>query len=141
MSDLVDVLVVEDNAADVELIQVIIKDYALPYRLHVAEDGEAALAFLRNSTPAPRLMLLDFNMPRLSGPEVLRTIHKEKLPSPVVVMFTSSQAAHDRQAALDLGAAAYVVKPILFDDFCRTVMQIFQEHAPAPAPPEPGIHL
>ncbi len=138
MSGRTDILLVEDNDADVELIQVIIEDEALPYRLHVAPDGEAALAFLRNSDPVPSLVLLDFNMPRLSGLEVLRVIHEEGLQRPVVVMFTSSEADQDRQGALELGAAAYIVKPVSFDQFCRVVTDIFHEYAPVQHEPEPN---
>ncbi len=131
MSRWIDVLVVEDNDADVELMQVILEDEALPYRLHVAPDGEAALNFLRQGAPVPQLVILDFNMPRLSGLDVLRALREEGLHAPTVVMFTSSEAEQDRQGALDLGAAAYVVKPVSFDAFSQALMDILHRYASA----------
>lgn len=132
MTSHVDVLIVEDNEADVELMRVTIEDHALPYRLHVAQDGEEALAFLHGGATVPQLVLLDFNMPRLGGLEVLQALH-EAGPWPLaVVMFTSSEAEQDRQAALALGAAAYIVKPVLFEQYCQVVTNILHTYAPVP---------
>ncbi|WP_240741062.1 response regulator [Deinococcus sp. Arct2-2] len=126
-----DVLVVEDNPADIELMRVTLEDLALPHHLDWVPDGEAALAYLRSFTP--RLVLLDLNMPRLGGLEVLHAVRDERLGEFVVVVFSSSAAEQDRQAALALGAAAHVVKPASFDAFCEVFAEVLLTYAPLPA--------
>ncbi|MFB9990522.1 response regulator [Deinococcus oregonensis] len=125
-----DVLVVEDNPADVELMRVTLEDLALPHQLDWVPDGEAALAYLRQITP--QLVLLDLNMPRLGGLEVLEALREERLDGAVVVVFSSSAAEQDRQAALALGAAAHIIKPVSFDAFSEVFAQVLRTYAPLP---------
>ncbi|MDB5046122.1 MAG: response regulator receiver protein [Deinococcus sp.] len=124
-----DVLVVEDNPADVELMLITLEEFALPHRLHFVPDGEAALTYLRGTLP--RLLLLDLNLPRVSGLEVLEALRREGLPVPVVV-FTSSAAQQDQQDALSRGAAAHVVKPMSFGAFSQMFADLLRTHAPMP---------
>lgn len=144
MSGAVDVLVVEDNPADVELMHITLEELALPHRLQVVTDGESALTAVRRCTP--RLLLLDLNMPRLGGLEVLAALRHERPGAPVVVVFSSSAAEQDQQAALALGAAAYVVKPASFAEFSHRFADVLRTYAPFPEglregvpSPEPGL--
>ncbi|EYB69568.1 response regulator receiver protein [Deinococcus phoenicis] len=128
------VLIVEDNPADVELVRASVEDCGLLHHLHFVRDGEEALLFLRREglhadAPQPRLVILDLNMPRLSGLEVLAALRAERLEVPAVI-FTSSGDDGDRRRALALGAAAYLMKPVRFAEFCRVITALLQEHVP-----------
>ena len=125
-----DVLLVEDSRTDVELTEEALVAAADDAELHVAADGEAALAVLRREPPhqgAPRpdLVLLDLNMPRKDGREVLREMKQdERLRSIPVLVLTTSGADEDVAAAYAGGANAYVRKPVHFDDFVTTMRAI-----------------
>lgn len=119
----VDILVVEDNPGDVRLITEALKKSNLSATLHVVSDGEQALQFLERSepyenAPLPDLMLLDLNLPRLSGEEVLAELktHPTNRRIPVIVL-TSSQAQEDILKAYDRHANCYIVKPTNLKDF------------------------
>jgi CheY-like chemotaxis protein len=110
-------LVVEDNPTDVFVIREVLHTCRLGYRVIIARDGQEALTYLREiardgSTPCPALLLLDLNMPRVSGLDVLRELRGATRCSrtPVIVV-TSSTADTDRRAARELGADAYFKKP------------------------------
>ncbi|ABF46389.1 response regulator [Deinococcus geothermalis] len=127
-----DILIIEDNSADVELVRVAVEECGLAHRLHFVRDGAEALLFLRRhgpyaAAPAPRLMILDLNMPRLGGLEVLAALRGGG-PNIPAVIFTSSGDETDRQRALDLGAAAYLTKPMKFAEFCQTFTRLLEEH-------------
>lgn len=128
----VEVLLVEDNPADVELIRVAVSDAGLPHRLHVVPDGEAALAYLRAAERPPLLLLLDINMPRLGGLGVLQALRAEGRVIRAVT-FSSSDAEQDRLGALAWGAEAHVVKPVSFESFTRVIVEVLREYAPLPA--------
>ena len=113
-------LLIEDNPADMRLVQEALAESKLPVAMHWMPSGEQALSFLRQdggdgSGPRPDLVLLDLNLPGLCGQEVLATIKQDPalLSIPVVVL-TSSSARADVQAAYRAHANAYMVKP---DDF------------------------
>lgn len=124
----VDILLVEDNAGDVRLTQEALAEMRLDHTLSVAHDGVEALAFLRRegvyaAAVRPDLILLDLNMPRKGGREVLAEIkhdpHLRRIP---VVILTTSAAERDVRSTYDLHANCYVVKPVDLDQFF-TVMQ------------------
>jgi CheY-like chemotaxis protein len=118
----VNVLLVEDDPGDVLMTKEAFEEY-LHNRLDVVTDGAAALAYLRNEPPytdAPRpdLVLLDLNLPRKSGLEVLDEMRSdESLAHIPVIMLTSSAAQSDVEAAYARGANAFVVKPLELDAF------------------------
>ena len=122
------VLNVEDNPGDVELAKEALRETSLTLDLHVAEDGAEALDFLRNETPdAPRtdLVLLDLNMPKVSGHEVLEEMKNDPdLRLIPVVVFTSSSAREDIEAAYDRYANCYITKPGDLDDLVDVVRAI-----------------
>jgi two-component system response regulator len=123
-----DILLVEDNPADVELTQRAFATNRLANRIHVARDGLEALEFLFSSADAVdqlSLVLLDLKMPRMDGLEVLRRMKADPrtrhLP---VVMMTSSSEESDLVSSYDLGANSYIVKPVDFENFTEAVRVI-----------------
>ncbi len=126
----VEILLVEDSATDVELTEEAFATADVETSLHVVSDGEAALAFPRGEPPhegatRPELILLDLNMPRKDGREVLRELKAdERLMSIPVLVLTTSGAAGDVAEAYAGGANAYIRKPVHFDDFIATVRAI-----------------
>lgn len=122
------ILLVEDNPGDVELTRRALGETTIPHVLEIVEDGEAAIAQLdavAGTPDAPDLVLLDLNLPRVSGREVLAHIKAtpglRRIP---VVMLTSSQAESDVHAAYDLHANSYVVKPVGVVEYLAAVRQI-----------------
>lgn len=124
------ILLVEDNPADVGLVEEAFKDGRLLFHLHVAEDGAVALQFLRREAPfkeAPRpdLILLDLNLPKKDGREVLQEIKQDPVlrKIPVIVLTTSDDEA-DVHKAYGLHANCYLTKPIDIDAFLAKVRSI-----------------
>lgn len=126
----VEILLVEDNPGDVRLTREALREGKVRNNLYVASDGVEALAFLRRegeyaNAVRPDLILLDLNLPRKDGREVLEDIKAD--PSlryiPVVVL-TSSQAEQDILRAYDLHANCYVSKPVDLDQFIHVVHSI-----------------
>ena len=128
--DVIDVLLVEDDAGDVLLIQEAFQDNKVRNRLHVVSDGVEALRFLRREgehadVPQPDLVLLDLNLPRKDGREVLAEIKADdELRHIPVVVLTTSKAEEDVLRSYKLHANAYVTKPVDFDRFIDVVRQI-----------------
>ncbi|AFZ67159.1 response regulator [Deinococcus peraridilitoris] len=122
-----DVLLVEDNQADVLLVHEALTDFAPAVCLHVVDDGEQALAFLRRAgsfagAPRPHLMLLDGNTPRRNAVEVLRELRGDpELVGLPVVVFSTSAAATDIERSLSAGADGYVEKPLGLGEFLTAV--------------------
>ena len=121
----VKVLIVEDNPGDIELAKEALRETSLTLDLHVAEDGEEALDFLRQEQgdhPRTDLVLLDLNMPKVSGHEVLEEMKNDsELRLIPVVVFTSSSAREDIEAAYDRHANCYITKPGDLDDLVDVV--------------------
>jgi len=114
------VLLVEDNAADVSLIEEVLADEQPAPRLHVVRDGAKALEFIRESGTEthPALVLLDLNLPKVSGEEVLQ--HLRATPgweATKVLIISSSNAVRDRERAIALGASGYFRKPFTLEQF------------------------
>lgn len=126
----IEVLLVEDDPGDVLMTKEAFEEHKLRNRLSVVSDGAAALAYLRREgeyadVSTPDLILLDLNLPRLDGREVLEAIKKdEELCRIPVVVLTTSQADEDILRSYQLHANAYVTKPVDFDRFISVVRQI-----------------
>jgi two-component system, chemotaxis family, response regulator Rcp1 len=127
------ILLVEDNPGDVRLIQEMWNEGGNWCDFFTAKDGEEGLAFLRRSgryadAPRPVLIILDINMPKKSGLELLAEIktdeHLKRIP---VVVLTSSRAQHDLDRSYELHANCYIVKPADLDQFiqCQKAIQTF----------------
>ena len=129
---LIDILLVEDSPADVLITREALTEAKLLNTIHVVENGVAALEFLRRqgkyaSAPRPDLILLDLNLPRKNGREVLAEIKTdEDLKSIPVVVLTTSRAEEDVIKSYNLHANCYVVKPVEFDNFVKAVQSIRQ---------------
>ncbi|MBW8482025.1 response regulator [Actinomadura parmotrematis] len=126
----IEVLLVEDDPGDVLLTTEAFEHNKVKNSLHVVNDGEQALAFLRREgryagAPRPDLILLDLNLPRKDGREVLEEVKADAgLRSIPVVVLTTSEADEDILRSYHLHANAYVTKPVDFDQFIRVVRQI-----------------
>jgi CheY-like chemotaxis protein len=130
MADKIKILLVEDNPGDVDLTRENLESCKMLHELYVAVDGVDALAFLRQQDKyqravRPDLILLDLNLPRKDGREVLAEIKADatlrRIP---VVILTSSQAEEDVIRSYDLHASAYIVKPVDFLGFSQIVKAI-----------------
>jgi CheY-like chemotaxis protein len=124
------VLLVEDDPGDVVLVTEAFEHNKVRNDIYTVQDGVEALAFLRQEgefadKPVPDLILLDLNLPRKDGREVLQEIKKDdKLRRIPVVVLTTSKAEEDVLRSYDLHANAYVTKPVDFDRFIEVVRQI-----------------
>ena len=126
----IEVLLVEDDPGDVLMTQEAFKDYKIANNLTVVNNGEDAIAYLRKQgrfadVPTPDLVLLDLNLPRRDGREVLRDIKSdEELRRIPIVVLTTSDSEEDVLASYELHANAYVRKPVDFDQFVAAVRAI-----------------
>jgi CheY-like chemotaxis protein len=126
----IEIFLVEDNAGDVRLTREAFADARVPNRLHVVHDGIAALQFLRKEkphagAPDPDLVLLDLNIPKMSGFEVLEQIKRDpQLRRIPVIILTSSKADCDVLKCYDSYANSYVTKPADFDQYIHVVATI-----------------
>jgi len=116
------VLLVEDNPADADLVQEALDGARVECGLRVLEDGTKAVEFIaqveKNEAPRPDLILLDLNLPRLSGEEVLKRLRTSpRFGAVKVLIITSSNAARDRERVMELGATDYFRKPSRLDQF------------------------
>ncbi len=125
-----EVLLVEDNPGDVRLTQEAFREGRVPVHLTVASDGVEAIEILNqrgrySSSPRPDLILLDLNLPRKTGREVLVEIKADddlrRIP---VIIMTTSRADQDIQRAYNLNANCYITKPVEFEEFVRVVQSI-----------------
>jgi len=126
----IDVLLVEDDPGDVLMTREAFEDYKIRNTLHVATNGVEAMAFLRKEgehaeAPTPDLILLDLNLPKMDGREVLAAVKEDPgLRSIPVVVLTTSEAEEDVVRSYSLHANAYVTKPVDFERFVTVVQQI-----------------
>jgi chemotaxis family two-component system response regulator Rcp1 len=123
----IEILLVEDNPGDVDLTREALKSGKIRNMLHVAVNGEEAMAFLRHkgkytNAPRPDLVLLDLNLPRMDGREVLNEIKSDDdLKRIPVVVLTSSKAEEDILKVYNLHANCYITKPIDLLQFLKVV--------------------
>lgn len=126
----VEILLVEDSETDVDLMREVMEDSKLSNNLHVVMDGVAALKYLRNqagyeSAVRPDIILLDLNLPKKDGREVLAEIKNDPdLQDIPVVVLTSSKAEEDIYRSYKLHANCYVTKPLDLEQFALIVRQI-----------------
>jgi CheY-like chemotaxis protein len=126
----IEVLLVEDNPGDAQLTRIALSDGKMCINLSLTEDGVDALAFLRKEgqyadAPRPDLILLDLNLPRKDGREVLAEIKVDpNLKRIPVVVLTTSQSDTDILQAYELAANCFITKPVDFDQFVKIVQTI-----------------
>lgn len=125
-----EILLVEDNPADLELALRALDRHKIANRIQVARDGAEALDYLFDGAGIPiapglKLVLLDLKLPKVGGMEVLRRIkHHPKTRTIPVVILTSSREDHDLEECYRLGANSYIVKPVNFEQFTEAVRQL-----------------
>lgn len=142
-----EILLVEDNQADVELTLHALAQSKIANPVHVARDGEEALDFLfgrgkfvrRNGQRPPRLVLLDLKLPKVDGLEVLEKIRQsEELRMIPVVVLTASKQEQDLLRSYSLGVNSYIQKPVDFDQFRQVVREIGYYWIVVNEPPPPA---
>lgn len=133
MESILDIILVEDNPADVELTLDALMENNLANRVKVLRDGEEAVNYIFETGPYkdcgicanPKLILLDLNLPKIDGLEILKRIRSDVRTQTIpVVILTSSIADRDRIESYKLGVNSYIVKPVGFDNFAQAVAQI-----------------
>ena len=126
----IEILLVEDSEGDVGLIEEVFEDAKIRNNLHVVEDGEEAMLFLNNEgqfsgAPRPDIILLDLNLPKKDGREVLEEVKEDdNLKNIPVVVLTTSKAEEDILRSYNLHANAYITKPVDFDQFIKVIKSI-----------------
>ena len=121
----IEVLLVEDNASDVELTLRALQKRNLANRVVVARDGVEALELLEGPTPLPKVVLLDLKLPKLNGLEVLRRLKSNERTKRIpVVVLTSSHEEPDIEESYRLGVNSYIVKPVDFESFASAVAEV-----------------
>jgi len=124
------ILLVEDNPGDIRLAQEALKEDKLSSDLYVVNDGMSAMQFLRGEgaykdTPSPDLVLLDLNLPRMDGREVLAEVKRDPELSKIpIVVLTTSRNEEDVCRAYTLNCNCYVTKPVAFDDYIEVIKAI-----------------
>ncbi len=128
--NLVNLLLIEDNPGDIKLIKETLKENRFLTELTVITDGEEALNYLKRRgeyefEPHPDLILLDLNLPRLNGQEILAEIKKdEELKRIPVIVLTSSTEENDIYKSYNLNANCYISKPVDLDNFIKVIRSI-----------------
>jgi DNA-binding response OmpR family regulator len=121
-----EILLVEDNAGDAVLIRQILATASVSVNLHIARDGEQALVMLSDAYFQPELIILDLNIPRISGTVLLERWKSQKIP---VVVFSSSMNDAEQARVLELGAREFIQKPTDIDAFKSAVSDIVERYA------------
>lgn len=130
---MLDIILVEDNPADVELTIDALRENHLANRVKILRDGEEALNYIFRQEDHsdcgicehPALILLDLNLPKISGIEILKRIRSDERTNKIpVVILTSSRLDQDRIESYNLGVNSYIVKPVEFENFAHAVAQI-----------------
>jgi CheY-like chemotaxis protein len=133
MTQEVEILLVDDNASDVELTVRALRRHKLANNIHIAEDGQEALDFVfcrgahadRSLGAPPKVIFLDLKMPKVDGIDVLRAIRGDARTKMIpVVILTSSKEQRDIVEGYKLGVNAYIQKPVDFDEFRRVIEQM-----------------
>ncbi|HEV2491275.1 MAG TPA: response regulator [Candidatus Acidoferrales bacterium] len=132
-NEAIEILLVEDNPADVELTLHALNQHQLANNIYVARDGEEALDFLfsrgkfqdRKLQTPPRIVLLDLKLPKVDGLGVLRTVKSDLRTRAIpIVILTASREEKDMVEGYSLGVNSYIQKPVDFDNFRQTVRQL-----------------
>jgi CheY-like chemotaxis protein len=132
-SNIVEILIVEDNPQDLELAQRALRKAKLTNHIQVARDGEEALQFIfcegphsgRKMENGPKVILLDLKLPKVDGLEVLKRIKSDPRTNSIpVVVLTSSKEQSDVVESYNLGVNSYIVKPVNFEQFSEAVQKL-----------------
>lgn len=121
----VNILLIEDNPGDIELIKSAFEEAQVNTEIQVISDGQLALEYLQTMLTLPDIILLDINLPKVSGFEILKTIKNDpKIRKTPVVMLTSSEDEADINKSYDEFANSYISKPVDFDSFLDAIQSM-----------------
>jgi CheY-like chemotaxis protein len=126
----IEILLIEDSRGDIGLIEEVFEEAKIRNNLYIAEDGEEAILFLNKKgqyadAPRPDIILLDLNLPKKDGREVLEEVKSdENLKNIPIVVLTTSKAEEDVLKSYNLRANAYITKPVDFDQFIKVIKSI-----------------
>jgi len=123
----IEVLIVEDSPGDAFLMSQVVEEYPASIKIHMADDGEKALALLTRRDFKPDLILLDLNMPKISGDDVLARYQPKEAP---IVVFTSFRSHTTERLAMELGASEVVAKPSNLSDYVATIRRVLERWLP-----------
>ena len=123
--EILDILLIEDDADDIELLRKALEDNDVRFRMHEITRGDGVAPYLKTCKTLPHVIVMDFNMPRVHGKELLHTFQSHKRFSNVpVVVLTTSAATEDIEYAERLGAKGFLTKPTTIDGFNHAVQTI-----------------
>lgn len=125
--DPIKILLIEDNAGDIELVKTGFEEARIANEIQTISDGELALEFVQRANDLPDIVLLDINLPKVDGFEILKAIREGARTSHIpVVMLTSSEADEDIAQSYQYHANSYVSKPVEFDKFLEAIHALEQ---------------
>ena len=123
--DIVNILLVEDNPGDIELIKTGFEEARVVNQITVISDGQEALNFINKGEEIPDIILLDINLPKVNGFEILKKIRSTKASSNIpVVMLTSSDTTEDVEKSYSSRANSFITKPVDFEQFLKVIKSI-----------------
>ena len=127
MSNAINILLIEDDADDIELLEEAFKSNGVSYELTSIKEGDKVMSYLDADIHVPDIIVLDFNLPKLHGREILSLIKSsEKYGTVPLVVLTTSASKEDMSFAKDMGANHYITKPTSISDFNRAVATIVE---------------
>jgi CheY-like chemotaxis protein len=127
----IEVLLIEDNPGDAFLVRLVLAESETPIKVHLAQDGMEALLMLASEAVRPDLIILDLNIPNISGYQVMERYPQKEIP---VVVFSSSWDQEDQRRSLALGAREYVRKPLGAEAYRDAVCRMVEKWAVRPNP-------
>ena len=127
MPEGIQIFLIEDDADDIELLEVSLKDNNVEYKMDVVMEGDKVQEYLRNCKRLPNIIVMDFNLPRVHGREIIKQIKSnedfKKIP---LVVLTTSTAKEDIEYSYKMGADSFITKPTTIQGFNATVGTIVQ---------------
>ncbi|MEO7265237.1 MAG: response regulator [Ferruginibacter sp.] len=137
MNDLIHILLIEDDLDDIELLQIALTDNKINYKMDVIMEGSKVQSFIDECVELPSIIVMDFNLPKVHGREILTQIKSsDKLNQVPIIVLTTSAAKEDAEFALEKGASHFITKPTTILHFNETVATITQT-ASSKMPPNP----
>lgn len=122
MPNALNVLLVEDDEVDIVNFQRALKKNNITYRLQISRNGVEALELLSTNSEPPQIIILDINMPKMGGIELLRSIRQtDRLKRTIALVLTTSNEENDKIAAYELNVAGYFIKPLSFEEFTASL--------------------
>ncbi len=127
MKNAIDILLIEDDADDIELLEEALKSNAVDYTLTSIKEGDKVVNYLSSGAEIPDIIVLDFNLPKLHGREILSIIKaSQKFSNVPLVVLTTSASKEDISYAKEMGANHYITKPTSIVDFNKTIATIVE---------------